>query len=247
MKTEDVMSSALQQTYDAIEQLNRAITPQGVCDALTSFTSRFGLTSMVAGAKPLLHGAGGERLEQYLLLSAYPPGWLERYCRQNYLRIDPVVRRMQSEEAPFLWAEAASGDLEPAARTMFGEAAEFGLKAGFAVPMLTLDGAFAVLAGPAAEIPPDARGMIGLISLFAIGRALDLRNRGSRRKLTKLTRREVECLKWAADGKSEWEIAQILGVSEHTVDRHMANARRKLGARTRTQAIATAMRLGLMS
>jgi LuxR family transcriptional regulator, quorum-sensing system regulator BjaR1 len=242
------MSSALQQAYDGIERLNRASTPQGVCDELTAFTSRFGLTSMVAGAKPLLHPAGDHGLERCLLVSSYPPCWLKRYCSQNYLRIDPVIRRIQSEEGPCLWAEAASGDLEPAARTMFGEAAEFGLKAGFAVPMLTLDGAFAAvsLGGPAAEIPPEARGMISLVSAFAAGRALELRNRGSRRKLTKLTEREVECLKWVADGKSEWETGQILGISEHTVDRHMANARRKLGARTRAQAIATAMRLGLM-
>ncbi|MGO8778931.1 MAG: helix-turn-helix transcriptional regulator [Rhodomicrobium sp.] len=242
------MSSALQQTYDAIERLNRAVTPKGVCDALTSFTSRFGLTSMVAGTKPLARELDGDGMKKHLLLSTYPLGWLQRYC-QNYLHIDPVMRHIQSKPAPFLWAEAASGDLEPAARTMFGEAAEFGLKAGFTVPMLTLDGAFAAvsLAGPAAELPPEGRGMISLISNFALGRAIELRNRGSRRKLTKLTGREVECLKWAAEGKSEWEIGQILGLSEHTVDRHMANARRKLGARTRGQAIATAMRLGLIS
>ena len=242
------MSVALQQTYDAIERLNQAITPNGVCHELTSFTSRFGLTSMVAGTKPLAHALNCDGIKKHLLLSTYPLGWLERYC-QNYLYIDPVMRRIQSKQASFLWAEAASKDLEPAARTMFGEAAEFGLKDGFTVPMVTLDGALAAvsLAGPAAEIPPEGRGMISLISAFAIGRAIELCNRGSRRKLINLTEREVECLKWAADGKSEWEIGTILGVSEHTVDRHMANARRKLGARTRTQAIATAMRLGLIS
>ncbi|MGO9364867.1 MAG: helix-turn-helix transcriptional regulator [Rhodomicrobium sp.] len=243
------MSTALQQSYDAIEPLNRAPTPQGVCDALTSFTSRFGLTSMIAGTKPLLHAVDRGLMKEHILLSAYPPDWLKRYCSQDYFRIDPVILRAQSGAASFLWAEAASGNLEPSARTMFGEAAEFKLKSGFTVSTITLDGALAVvsLGGEAAEIPPESRGTISIISAFAISRALELRNRDKRRKLARLTGREVECLKWAAEGKSDWEIGVILSISEHTVERHMANARTKLGVRTRGQAIATALRLNLIS
>jgi LuxR family transcriptional regulator, quorum-sensing system regulator BjaR1 len=243
------MSIVLQQTYDAIDLLNRAPTPQGVCDALTSFTSRFGLTSMIAGTKPLLHAVDRRLMKERILLSAYPPDWLKRYCSQDYFRIDPVIRRAQSGAGSFLWAEAASGTLEPAARTMFGEAAEFKLKSGFTVSTITLDGDLAVvsLGGAAAEIPPEGRGMISIISAFAMSRALELSNRDKRRKLAKLTGREIECLKWAADGKSDWETGTILGLSEHTVGQHMRNARTKLGASTRTQAIATALRLGLIS
>ncbi|MFY9640977.1 MAG: hypothetical protein WCD20_18425 [Rhodomicrobium sp.] len=76
------MSTALQQTYDAIEQLNHAPTLQGVCDALTCFTSRFGLTSMIAGTKPLLHAVDRGLMKEHILLSAYPPDWLKRYCSQ---------------------------------------------------------------------------------------------------------------------------------------------------------------------
>ena len=62
----------------------------------------------------------------------------------------------------------------------------------------------------------------------------------------RLTPREIECLAWASNGKSEWEISQILGISEHTSEKHMINARKKMGALTRTHAVAEAIRLGLI-
>jgi LuxR family transcriptional regulator, quorum-sensing system regulator BjaR1 len=132
---------------------------------------------------------------------------------------------------------------------MFGEAGEFNLKAGIAVPMITLDGAIAAvsLGGEAVDLPPRARGMISMVSAFAIARAIDLRDRARKRKHPRLTPREVECLKWAADGKTEWQISAILNVSEHTADKHLANAHRKLGAASRAQAVANAIRWGLIS
>lgn len=62
--------------------------------------------------------------------------------------------------------------------------------------------------------------------------------------LLELTRREVECLSWAANGKSEWEISQILGISEHTSEKHLLNAKTKLGTVNRVHAVAEAIRRG---
>jgi len=56
-------------------------------------------------------------------------------------------------------------------------------------------------------------------------------------KLVQLNDREVETLTWVARGKTSAEIAQILGLTKRTVDFHMDNARTKLGAATRTQAV----------
>jgi DNA-binding CsgD family transcriptional regulator len=57
-----------------------------------------------------------------------------------------------------------------------------------------------------------------------------------------LTPREREVLWWAAQGKSAKEIAEILNISERTVNEHSQKAIRKLGAANRTQAVATALR-----
>ena len=62
-----------------------------------------------------------------------------------------------------------------------------------------------------------------------------------------LSKREQEVLQWAAEGKSEWEIGLILGVSEHTADKFIRSARMKLHAENRTHAVAQALRLGLIA
>jgi DNA-binding response OmpR family regulator len=56
-------------------------------------------------------------------------------------------------------------------------------------------------------------------------------------KLVQLNDREVETLTWVARGKTSAEIAQILRLTKRTVDFHIDNARTKLGAATRTQAV----------
>ncbi|MBD9373387.1 autoinducer binding domain-containing protein [Rhizobium sp. ARZ01] len=62
----------------------------------------------------------------------------------------------------------------------------------------------------------------------------------------KLSSREIECLRWAAAGKSSDEIAIILGISAYTVSSYFKTATKKLGAVNRMQAIASAMRLKLI-
>ena len=62
----------------------------------------------------------------------------------------------------------------------------------------------------------------------------------------KLSSREIECLRWAAAGKSSDEIAIILGISAYTVGSYFKSATRKLDAVNRMQAIARAMRMKLI-
>lgn len=56
-----------------------------------------------------------------------------------------------------------------------------------------------------------------------------------------LSNREREVLTWVAEGKTAWEISQILGISNSTVNKHIAGAMRKTGSVTRTQAVAKAL------
>jgi LuxR family quorum sensing-dependent transcriptional regulator len=57
-----------------------------------------------------------------------------------------------------------------------------------------------------------------------------------------LTPREREVLSWAAEGKSAWEIGEILHITKRTVDEHTQQAARKLGATNKTHAVAIALR-----
>ena len=62
---------------------------------------------------------------------------------------------------------------------------------------------------------------------------------------TPLSRRELEVLRLLAAGESNRLIARRLGLSPHTVERHVANLYRKIGARGRADATAYALRSGL--
>lgn len=61
-----------------------------------------------------------------------------------------------------------------------------------------------------------------------------------------LNERELDVLNWVASGKSDWQVAQILSVSPKTVNYHVENAKRKLRATSRIQAVVEAVRLGLI-
>jgi len=66
--------------------------------------------------------------------------------------------------------------------------------------------------------------------------------RGGAAERPLLSPRERECLQWTAAGKTTWEIAGILEISQNTIDGYIASATRKLGAVNRTQAVAEALR-----
>lgn len=58
--------------------------------------------------------------------------------------------------------------------------------------------------------------------------------------------RELECLRWVSEGKTAEEIATIVGVTSNTVNSYVNHAIRKLSARNRAMAIATAIRSGVI-
>jgi DNA-binding CsgD family transcriptional regulator len=60
----------------------------------------------------------------------------------------------------------------------------------------------------------------------------------------RLTRREIQCLKWAAAGKTDHEIGDLVHISAPTVRFHVNNAARKLHATGRSQAVRLAANLG---
>ncbi len=62
-----------------------------------------------------------------------------------------------------------------------------------------------------------------------------------------LSAREIDALRWTADGKTAAEIAQIIGISRRTVESYISSAMRKLGTSTRSAAAVKAYGLGLLT
>jgi DNA-binding CsgD family transcriptional regulator len=67
---------------------------------------------------------------------------------------------------------------------------------------------------------------------------------GARKDMARLTRREIQCLKWAAAGKTDGEIGAIVQIATPTVRFHMINAAEKLGVAGRSQTVHRAATLG---
>lgn len=90
--------------------------------------------------------------------------------------------------------------------------------------------------GDAAQVEEsaDAMQMAGLMLTERLMSLADLPELAPAR----LTARERDSLALVADGKTDWEISVILGIAEATARFHVDNARRKLGAVTRAQAVA---------
>lgn len=70
--------------------------------------------------------------------------------------------------------------------------------------------------------------------------------RQARRASPGLTPRERECLQWAALGKTCWETAKIIGISQNTVNFHRQSAIARLGATCLIHAVAIAVAEGFI-
>ena len=102
-----------------------------------------------------------------------------------------------------------------------------------------------VFAGGAIDLTPLARAILFVAAYAALTQAFDLAGKPAqtaKRAPGSLTDREAECLRWLSVGKSDSEISIILGISPRTVRFHIDNAKVKLGAATRIQAVAKALR-----
>lgn len=64
--------------------------------------------------------------------------------------------------------------------------------------------------------------------------------------MTPLTVREHDCLYWASQGKTSWEMGRILGITERTANFHIANLCDKLGVCSRQAAITQALQRNLL-
>lgn len=88
--------------------------------------------------------------------------------------------------------------------------------------------------------------MLRLVGIYVHNRMQDLCKPERAERKIKLTPRECDCLKWASDGKSSWEISQILVIAHYTADWYPASASKKLQAVNRRQAVAEALRQGFI-
>jgi DNA-binding CsgD family transcriptional regulator len=191
----------------------------------------------------------GEDICDCFLFCSYPRSWIEHYAEAGYVKHDPIVREVFLTYQPYTWSEVrARRRLTAIGTKILEEAAELGATEGFVVPIYETSGytGLVSIAGRGCEVAGEARNALALACIYLHNKLSTLRRQSSD-ILVELTERELECLSWAAAGKSDWEIGQILSVSSKTINYHIENAKRKFGVTTRIQAIIAAMRSGKLA
>lgn len=238
--------------FESLYALAECKSPAQLAEAVDLITARAGISHWIYAVDlPVL----SDNREQFIL-GGYPSQWVEHYFRNDYLRIDPVIAHCQDRSVPYLWSDALRRPkfVDPQLQSvwrMFGEAGEFGLRSGMSIPLHGPGTSWGLLSFACSDrAADDLRELAGELTLVAhathdAARAFSAARFGSRAPA--LTRRERQCLHWAALGKTSWEIGRLLSISERTSIFHLQNACQKLGVVGRQAAVARAVSLGLIS
>jgi LuxR family quorum sensing-dependent transcriptional regulator len=174
-------------------------------------------------------------------------GWSDRYFQNAYYRFDPVIQMLFETAKPFAWREAAERFKSAQGDRLQSEVAEVtGAREGLVIPVHDWFGetSAVILSGPTFDPSPEVRPILHLVSVYFSSVGRDLKLEPEPDGVCPLTERQRECLRWVMDGKSDWEIGEILTISERTAHNHIEAAKRLLEVGTRTQAVVQAWRRG---
>lgn len=190
----------------------------------------------------LLQGAAG-----HAWLADLPPGWTMPAPHN-----DAVLVTAAQSYAPFLWSDISRLiTLTPDQRDVMDAVHKCGLGAAVTVPIHRSRGADAAgsysdFAGccsfmmkSGVPLPLGSLAAAHYVGAMAFDTAENLRRvrPGPLRRGPHLTPRQRDCVVLVAQGKSDWEIGQVLGISDSTVHKHIEDAKRRFCVSTRIQLV----------
>lgn len=184
----------------------------------------------------------------YLNTDKMKQQWMADYMSEGLLDVDPFITRSSSLYAPVMWEQLSEWDLNAQEQRVIDLAADHGLKNGVFIPLIyqTEHKSFISIMD---ESTQDIEDIFNLYreQLISIGYAFHaiaqplLSEQKNQERQDIFTEREKECLQWSAKGKSAWEVANILNISERTVIFHLNNAKKKLDATSKAHLITKAV------
>jgi len=180
----------------------------------------------------------------------YSDDWVSRYIEKDYVKIDPVIPTDSAGILPIDWADIDR--TSPVIRNFFIDAANHGVgNQGITIP---IRGAkrerafFSVNMQATANVWKKFKceniAILQIVAHYYHNKVLE--THGIKFPDVSLTPRQVEALRWAANGKSTRDIADIMGLSHHTVMTYLETARFRLNALNTTHAAGRAFRIGLI-
>ncbi len=239
----------VQDFHGSLQRFSLANTVEDITQLCRFHCQQLGFDSFVYALRIPTHFSES----RVVMVKGYPDAWLERYFERSYFKHDPVLKYCSQHIVPVRWSDLNLAE-NAASELFMREASEFGLRAGISMPVHSPHGELGILSMAvdrklvaAREITQQAMPYVQLLAGYlheAVRRVFDLTAQEAK---PALSLREHECLRWAADGKSSWEIAQLLNVTERTVNFHLNNTMTKLDVCNRQHAVAKGTLLGLIS
>lgn len=185
-------------------------------------------------------------LSSNTIITNWPAELMSLFDREGLMQTSLVLRRLRDSTIPF------SFDLDTISKDQVGARVKdlfsrFGIIRGAFFPVHDVSGIRGAvsLSGSGATFSQQQMMELMYMSIHVFQRLAEIRNLDVRPADT-LTEREIDCLNWTAAGKTSAEIADILGLSEHTINHYLNRAAKKIDSVNRTQAVAKALRMGLI-
>ncbi|MGK3140911.1 transcriptional regulator SdiA [Pantoea sp. C2G6] len=182
------------------------------------------------------------------LYSTYPKLWVKHYVAHNYYAVDPVLQLCQRPGRGMAW----TGELFSEAGNLWRDARAHGLQSGFSCSAMAPNRVIGILSISSQQpVSVQPRHMELEVKLhFLAELSLDTLERFSDDAMMVLkktfSQRELEILKWTAEGKTAVEISLILSISEHTVNFHQKNMQKRFNVSNKTQIACYAAAIGLI-
>ena len=236
--------------YSLIDGLNSIKKEQQIAEICTSFCELVGMPyyfisvfSKASVYAPVID-----------TITNLPEQWIKDYVGASFQKIGPTVAYMFHDHRPVRWDRFIYDRLfqEAEHEKLIEFAHGRGLTHGFSMPLSSLSSEFAIYSMATGD-KESSVGRMDLVMPFAhmYGTHLFQRYvtllRENDTAPFKLTERERECMFWACEGKTTWEISRIVEISERTVIYHLHNSTQKLGASNRQHAVAIAIEKGLIT
>lgn len=150
-----------------IDDVQRAVDPRDISNALLAAVEPYGFTCVALGRLP------DSRTRPPLVALGWPQGWIERFLAADCHATDPVLVASRTTTEPFVWSQARRATPPTAAEwAMIDEARAHGIFDGLAIPIIGLDGAqwIALLGGKPVDLCTDLREILRLKAIYAVHR-----------------------------------------------------------------------------
>lgn len=207
---------------------------------LSGFIEAYGFERIFLGQ---LVNPANVPLKDILYISDWPEELKEHRRSQMAILHDPIAICALRSKRPFTWAEARE-HASRAGKMVVDMVHDYGITDGVMFPMHALhsvSGGVSLGGGTKLELSQTHVAELEIVCQTAYYHLEELLGPFPYQKVAELTQRETQCVQFAAAGKSNWEIAQILGVQEDTVKKTLRRASDKLETVNRAHLVATAI------